>query len=137
MPVSLTPADRLEILDLIARYNFAVDSGNGEAYADTYSEDGVFQYPRGRAEGRQGLIDLIKVIRENVPGRRHWSGNWIIEGDGDHASMRCYLINEVTVGGPQIISTGIYYDTLQRVDGAWKFKQRIIKNENWTWKGWP
>lgn len=135
--MALTAADKLEILDLIARYNHAVDSGDGPAYADTYTDDGVFQYPRGRAEGRQGLIDLVQAIADHIPGVRHWSGNWIIEGDGDHATMRCYLLNEVTAGRPQIISTGIYHDTLQRVNGAWKFKQRTIKNENWSWEGWP
>ena len=135
--MALTAADKLEILDLVARYNHAVDSGNGPAYADTYTDDGVFEYPRGRAEGRQGLIDLVQAIADHIPGVRHWSGNWVIEGDGDHATMRCYLLNEATAGRPQFISTGIYHDTLQRVNRAWKFTRRIIKNENWTWEGWP
>ena len=65
----LTTADTLEILDLIARYNHAIDSDDGEAYADTYTDDGVFQYPRGSARGRRELAELAPRDHHQHAGR--------------------------------------------------------------------
>ena len=39
MPLSL--ADRVEILELLGRYAHAIDSGDGEAYAGCFTDDGV------------------------------------------------------------------------------------------------
>ncbi len=134
----LTTADTLEILDLIARYNHAIDSDDGEAYADTYTDDGVFQYPRGSARGRRELAELAHEITTNMPGVRHWSSNWIIEGEGDAASMTCYALIKVTdEGKPRLVGSGIYTDTLRRVDGAWKFQRRDIAIDGWSWPHWP
>ena len=37
----LTTADRLGILDLFARYAWAYDGGDAQAYAETFATDGV------------------------------------------------------------------------------------------------
>src|SRR5438034_5161467 len=52
---TLTPADKLEIQELLARYMFILDScpdhNNGYDYADLYTEDGSF----GNQKGREAL----------------------------------------------------------------------------------
>ena len=45
----LTAADYREIQELYGKYAAALDSGDGEAYANTYTEDGVFRAISGFA----------------------------------------------------------------------------------------
>jgi len=143
--VPLTAADTIEILDLIGRYCHAVDAGDGPAYADTYLPEGIFEMPVGLVEGRDALIEMVGVIQNAMPGVRHMSSNWVIEGDGDAATMRCYMqikVHDPASGErappqPKLVATGIYDDTLRRVDGAWKFASRKINVECWDWPDWP
>ena len=50
----LTPMDRIEIQQLIARYAYALDTGgrNGYDYADLFTADGVFVGMNQGATGR-------------------------------------------------------------------------------------
>jgi hypothetical protein len=57
---------------------------------------------------------------------RHWNANMVIEGDGDTATMRCYLLNLTAGAGRMAGTTGIYEDQLRKVDGAWRFVERHI-----------
>src|SRR5215203_5753454 len=56
---------------------------------------------------------------------RHWNANLLIEGDGDEATMTCYLL-ALTTGSSIRGSTGIYRDRLRRRNGAWRFAERHI-----------
>ncbi len=71
---SLTTQDYIDIQQLYARYNEAIDSGNAEAYADTFTPDGTFN----TYKGRQGLIEFIGqwTGRMNGGNRRHWNTTW-------------------------------------------------------------
>ena len=123
--MSLTAADKLAILDLVGRYCQAVDAGDGPGYADTYVPNGTFEMPVGRVEGRDALVEMVEVIQAAMPGVRHMSSNWVIEGDGDLATMRSYMLIKVhdpDSGGqrtpqPKLVATVIYDDTLRRSDG--------------------
>lgn len=41
MPLALTPEDRLDILDLMARYAWAIDTGDTDAYVACFTPDAV------------------------------------------------------------------------------------------------
>lgn len=55
---SLSLADRLEIQELIARYCWALDTRDGDAYAATFIPDGVFQGIGSRGRGHDELQAL-------------------------------------------------------------------------------
>ena len=124
--MALSAADKIEIIELIARYSHALDSGDGDAWADTFTEDGVLEspyaQPHGRAAIRQRMADMDPARRK----LRHWVNGVVIEGDGDTATLTCYLNVLDTTNLERSAETGIYHDTLSRVDGARKFSRRKV-----------
>lgn len=125
MPLSV--ADQIEIQGLLARYNHAIDSGDAPAWAATFATDGTFTSGGRTRTGTEELQAFAADFAARMPGSRHWSNNLVIDGDGDRATMRCYLQLLKTGGGPAtLVTTARYEDTLRRVDGAWKFASRTV-----------
>jgi hypothetical protein len=123
------------IRQLLGRYNMAIDLGDAEGWAATFTPDGVFRctgVPEGspfggRYEGTDELIAYAKTHFGVAKGRaRHWNANLLIEGDGEAATMRCYMLNLTAGAGRLAATTGIYEDRLRKVDGEWRFAERHI-----------
>lgn len=124
----LTTEDRLEILDLAARYSHATDHSDGEALADTFTEDGIFEIAGGEPrQGRAAHIEAASTPRPAGLVMRHFISNPVIEGDGDTATMKLYVEvkNVAAEGKPMLV--GCYYDDLRRENGAWKFAKRRVE----------
>ena len=128
-------ADEYEqIRQLLGRYNLAIDLGDADGWVECFTPDGVFEctgLPEGsplggRYEGADALREYAKVHYGKAKGRaRHWNANMVIEGDGETATMTCYLL-ALSVGGALVGTTGIYHDQLRKVDGRWRFTGRHI-----------
>jgi hypothetical protein len=98
----LTLEDREEIREVIARYDFAIDLGDPEAYANCFTEDGAFLHTGAgnkskmakRYTGRKELAAFCKSVCDFAEGQlRHWNnGVQILEGDGETATMRSFII---------------------------------------------
>jgi ketosteroid isomerase-like protein len=135
--------DRAEIADLLARYLFAMDWHDADAYAECFAEDGVLDYAMGTTVGREAIRAEATVFKQNI-GRIFvdWQGNpaklrhlvhqKALRVEGDRA-WHTGLWWEMTNGGPEgsvaTPSFGIYEDELVRVDGRWLFARRKIYNE--------
>ena len=116
----LTLEDRLEITELVARYNQAIDTRDGAGYAETFTDGGVFQIAgQQEVRGRERLMRMIE--RLDPPNSRHWVNNMVIDGDGDTATMTCYL---AVLRDLRITNMGFYVNALKKVEGAWKFVRR-------------
>ena len=124
---SLTMQDHIEIQQLYARYNHAIDVGDAEHWVDTFTADGVFN---NHFRGREVLLGFVKTWREQMNGanRRHWITNLSISGDGQAASCAAYLLLlEVGSVPAPVINSGIYADELVKTPAGWRFKSRSIK----------
>lgn len=67
----LSTADRLEIEQLYAKYNHAIDFGDGDAWAATFTADGSFDRGRGAPPfvGTEALANLaIEFASSKVVG---------------------------------------------------------------------
>ncbi len=118
--------DRMAILDLAARYNYAVDTGAGEAFADTFTADGVFDGPAGHAEGRAALVAFCGLLAEQFAGGMHFTDNHLFDVEGDVVQHKCFLSFQVPGdGGTEIMLLG-YEDEIVQIDGAWKFRLRRV-----------
>ena len=125
----LTAEDQLAIQSLAARYNHAIDSGDGAAYADTFVDDGVLDAGELVLEGRDALEEFARTFAGSVRAPRHIATSLVIDGDGDHAELRAYVQMYVMVGDPprhEISASGTYADTLVRVGDTWRFVRRTF-----------
>lgn len=134
--MTVTLEDREKIRQLVAKYDFAIDYGDCDAYAATFTSDGTFwvdgfgegSIVLGRHTGRAALFDFCKLNYEAYKGQlRHWNnGVQIIEDNGVDVRMHSYMMG-ITVGmlgEAHILETGVYHDTLQKIGDDWFFKER-------------
>jgi len=59
---ALSAQDNFEIQQLYAKYNIAIDSGDAEGYAATFTPDGVFN----QFSGHDALVGFAKMWREKL-----------------------------------------------------------------------
>jgi hypothetical protein len=124
----LTADDYNEITQLYAKYNHAIDSGNGEAWANTFTADGVF---RKTTVGHEALVKFVENFSKSSNGGfRHWNANMTVVGTPAGADGSVYLtLWNVGVRPQVIVTTGIYIDKLVKTPAGWRFKERDIKGD--------
>jgi hypothetical protein len=124
--VPLTAEDMMAFQQLVARYNFAIDGGDGEAFSRCFVPDGRFSYSDGDViEGAAALAEFGSSLARLGP-IRHVVTSFLMEGGGDRASCRsyCQVFAVDGQGGSYVLSHGVYHDTLVHVDGNWRFEER-------------
>jgi len=130
--MSLSVEDQLAIQQLYAKYNHAIDSGDGAGWAATFTADGKFHSGSGDFAGTEQLAGFGDGFAKRLKAR-HWTNNLIIEGDGSSATGTCYLSLLRLTPGEQppasILVTAIYNDTLVKADGGWKFTERTVTGD--------
>jgi SnoaL-like domain len=141
--------DRAEIEDLQARYMFALDWLDADAYASTFTEDGVLDWAFGVVEGRMAIHDEIAtklpaLFAEAGYGAsvkvRHLTSNLVLKIEGDRASARTYwseVANDGLDQSMRVCGYGHYDDDLVRVKGRWLFKRRRINAVHIPGRGGP
>jgi ketosteroid isomerase-like protein len=89
--------DQVEIMQLVAQYGPAVDSGSGEATAALWTDDGTFDaVPHLWMRGRDDIIDMVhgdghQSLIHNGCGHVLTVPHVVVEGD--HATGRSYALN--------------------------------------------
>ena len=128
--MTLSLEDREAIRDLFARQNLAYDRREAERTAAMFTEDGVLELSGDlRFEGREAIQNymgrLLEVVGDDY---RHWTNSMAIDGDGDEASVECYLVAFGMSDGSLRLA-GRYFDRLRKIDGEWKFAHRRWERE--------
>ncbi len=129
--MALTLEDREAIRDLFARQNLTYDRREPEKTAAMFTEDGVLELGGGDLvfEGRDAIARYMRRLLE-VTGDdfRHWTNSLAIEGDGDAATVECYIAAFGMIDGSLRLA-GRYFDRLRKVDGEWLFAHRRFESE--------
>ena len=134
--------DRVMIEDLMARYEWALDTGDADAYGALFTEDAALQSgnrtTQGRAAITQEVRDLVARFRaaageasaETRPARKviHAHANAVIEISGDTATARSNWIEvwNIRDGAAEVGAAGEYHDMLVKQDGRWYFQHRTL-----------
>ncbi len=131
----LTIEDKIAIHELMARYAWALDTGDPEALAACFTPDGVvtedvFEEPDVWS-GREGIRKLGEHFRNSpgFPGRQHPVSHVLLEGDGQRATGKAMAWVTECHGEPPytLRFCGYYTDSLEKRDGAWLFTARTIR----------
>ena len=135
--------DRAEIEDLMARYLFAIDYADWDAYVATFAEDGELEFASGKSKGRDAIRAAVTRFAEGIgrfyhtedgqPAKlRHIVLQTVIRVEGDRAWGRTQWLEMANHGPgdePKIGTYGIYEDEFVKVDGRWLIARRNVLNE--------
>jgi hypothetical protein len=84
-PMSLPTEDTIEILQLYARYNTAIDTGDHDGFAACFVAQGHFDSGMSVLDGQDAIAGFAKLTHENMPTMRHNASNIVVDGQGDTA----------------------------------------------------
>jgi hypothetical protein len=130
--MGLSTEDTLAIQQLYARYNYAIDSGNGSGWAACFTPEGTFtSSASGTVEGTGALETFATGFAQRLKAR-HWTNNLVINAAEGGARGTCYLMLLRLGSGEHptsILTTAIYTDELVKQGGEWKFASRNVAGD--------
>jgi ketosteroid isomerase-like protein len=126
--------DRLEIMELCARYNRAAQAWDADGFVACFTPDGVFvrAHLGTRVEGVDALRAMIETgAASGLPASYHLTTDFLIAVDGDRAAQTCQILlygfDPAKGGeGPNVIrGVGHFEDALVRTREGWRFRERV------------
>ncbi|WP_067893953.1 nuclear transport factor 2 family protein [Nocardia vaccinii] len=130
--------DQVEIMQLVAQYGPAVDSGSGEAAAALWTQDGLFDaVPQLRMQGRDDIVAMVHGGHQSLI--RNGCGHVLtvphIVVDGDRATGRSYALNiRWDAGADRFWVARVSANTWRwaRTAEGWRITERINANLDGT-----
>ena len=135
-------ADRLEIAEVIAKYSYAADFSDPDAFAALFVEDGVLEfYIRDAKEPYERRVsrEVIRAKQESwkeskrisgIKTGHHQSGLIFIELTADTArtqNMLLYTVQGAEETAPKITSSATYFDDWRKTSDGWRIAKRVIR----------
>jgi hypothetical protein len=123
----LTTDDLVEIQQLYAKYNWALDSGDSQGYAATFTPDGVFN----NNNGHDAIVKFADGFHAGVGAHvKHWNTNLMITPSPTGANGQVYLVLvDYATKPPSIFTSAAYSDELVKTPQGWRFKKRQTKGD--------
>ena len=131
--------DRLAILELYARYSWALDTGDTEGYLALFTDDAeaIEETRDGTIEVRRGRAEIRKLVlkfhdRPDFPGHQHQMAQFVFDPDpqgrADRWVVRSYAWATINhpPEPPHLHWCGHVRDVLAKVDGAWRIRSKQI-----------
>ena len=129
-------ADEEQIRALIGAYAERLDAGDLDGVAALF-EHGVFRSTRGGAPlvGRDAVRRQYEPVilypgdeGGSAPRTKHVLGNIVVDVHGDRATGGCTftVLQQVADDPLRAVLAGRYEDRFDRVDGAWRFAERVV-----------
>jgi hypothetical protein len=136
---SLETGDLVEITMLVSRLCQSLDYSRPQAFVDVFVPDGVYQAVSSTATGEearfrhQGAAQLLEFAESAVAKRqglgRHWTGNLVVDGAGDHATGTSYVLFlqiDPDTKERRITISGTHRDVFVRTPEGWRFESRTV-----------
>lgn len=123
--MALTAEDTISIHQLYAAACHAIDDGDGASYRSCFTPDGTLGGMGGTLSGEK-ISAFADSFRDSKRQIRHLVSGVLVEGDGDAATGRAYLVAFQAGADAKFLTSGRYRDRLQRIDGRWLFAERLF-----------
>jgi hypothetical protein len=123
--------DTEAIRALVHEYTYRLDAGDIDGVAALFEHAELRSTRHDRVlrgiEGAYTLLENVIMRDDGTPQTMHQLTNVTITVDGDTATSRSYFtVLQVTAQGLHPILAGEYRDRFARVDGAWRFAERLF-----------
>ena len=129
--------DRLGLMDLIADYSWALDTGDADALVQCFTEtavmsEEVFDEPDiwERHEGIMGLMNHY-ANAPGFPGRQHHvtQTKYFPQDDGSVKMKSFAFVTECEGEPPMVLRFAGWYEdhAVKGDDGKWRFQRRIVR----------
>ena len=128
---TMSAEDRLDIFDLFARYAWAYDCGDADAYAGVFTEDGLLADQGDlHAVGRTAIREAIKTFFEmrGDSAWQHHNAHLRMQGDGKDCVVHSYwaVLEHRPDGGFGVGSLGWYRSVCVRQEAGWFLRERTF-----------
>ena len=132
--MSLSVEEKLAIHELLSRAAYAYDERDVGMLEDSFTEDASFSMRIaggdlvGPFEGREAIMKLMTDSMESQSDvRRHVVSNIFFDESGDSPVAISNLTLMATENGEiQLLSAGVYKDTVVNLDGVWRVSRRHL-----------
>jgi hypothetical protein len=131
--------DRLAILELYARYSWALDTGDTDGYVALFTPDcaATEEAGDGTLEVLHGRDEIRRLVRKfhdrpDFPGHQHQMAQFVFEPDPagrpDHWQVRSYAWATINrpPAPPHLHWCGHVRDVVARVEGQWLIAEKDI-----------
>jgi uncharacterized protein (TIGR02246 family) len=126
--MTVSVADRLDILDVVTRADQAAGDRDADAYVRLFTADAVLDGAQGRHAGREALQAAVgPVWAAEGPATLHLTLNPVIEDlADDRATVRSVLLIVAPGPPPAIRTVASITQVLVRQDGSWRIARRTV-----------
>ena len=140
MKPRISAEDRFDLHDLIARYAWALDTGDVEVYVDCFFEDGWIQHdPPGLCQGRAEIRKLTEFLwyehPNNYLGRQHRMSQVLMAHEADGVRIRAFwsiLQHDVFTDQNFVFGLGLWNGLAAKAeDGEWRLRSLTVD----IWRG--
>jgi uncharacterized protein (TIGR02246 family) len=126
----LPDSERAAINELFARYAWGLDTHDLDSWIELFMPDGLIQMPGlDPFVGREEILRYGHFLTDDpkYPGRQHWVGQTIIEGDGSPVVAHSYamITQRFPEGHSSLLVSARYRDVLVKHEGSWRFQERV------------
>lgn len=123
---------KVEISELQARYEWAIDEGRVDDLGPLFAPTANLSLEPGgiRCDGRDAVLAWFHEYCEGWGwyNRRHYITNVQSVIERESARCRAYFLLTFESRGKARIGWGHYDDTLEKVDGSWRFVAKRIRS---------
>jgi ketosteroid isomerase-like protein len=126
--MTLSAADRLDILDLVGRADAAATARNASAYVGLFTDDAILDGAQGRHAGQDALRAAVGPIwAAEGPATLHLTLNPVIDGaDSDEAVVSSILLIIDPAAPFAIHAAAAITQTVRRTGGTWRIARRTV-----------
>ena len=126
--MSLTAAESLEIMQLVARADNCATARDADGYAELFTEDGMMTGVMGRAHGRAALRDAVAAVWAAEPPRTlHLTLNVTIDESGAAPTVTSVMLMVTRDAKPDVLGSALVRQIVRRTAEGWRIAARDIQ----------
>jgi hypothetical protein len=125
--MSLSAADSIEILQLVARADACATTRDADGYAALFTEDGTMSGAMGSARGSAALTEAVAAVWAREPlDTLHLTLNAVIDGSSSEPTVESVLLLIAAGPPPAIVDAARVLQTVRRTPEGWRICSRQI-----------